>query len=428
MCQSDEIERAVVAPPQPQPPTSSVLRANDFYWRYIVNSKNPIRRNWIEKHPTRISILIISAAILFVLMIGLACNQPGGDDSLRQTQIAINVQATQLAMQQEQPEAQPEQPIVDIQATQNAQATQTAQAATLIAQNVQETIAAQQATEMALTANAPTATFTETPSPTPTETPTETEEPPPQEEQPPPAQEQPPEQQAQDFETMMQDSKILLYEDITKLFEPRYVKEALDSMGLSRNYTDVKDATGEFKTQLLSGTDWDLIIVAVEARTGIQGEFFAYILEQLNKGASVIMEHWNLDDLAGGQAAPLLTSCGLKVSDWWDPPDTARSLWPLFGEHPIWHEPNEGMSLANYSIYWYGDVGDFLKKIPGSDAILLAGHYAQTKDDYATLATCMDGRFILQTFCSHDYHREDVVRLWQNYIYNALKARFVYEQ
>ena len=140
----------------------------------------------------------------------------------------------------------------------------------------------------------------------------------------------------------------------------------------------------------------------------------------------MIIEHWNLDDLSGGQAATILTRCGVRISDWWDPPDTARSLWPLYGEHPIWHEPNEGMSLANYTLYWIGDVGDFMKLVPGSDAILLAGVYAQVKDQNATLATCLDGRLILQTFSSHDYHREDVVRLWQNYVYNALKAHYEY--
>ena len=382
--------------------------------------------SWFEEKPTRIPMFVVLSAILFVLLIGMACNQPGEDESLKQTQIAINDQATQLAQQQEQPEAQPVDPVVDLQATQNFQATQTAQAATQIALNVQETVVAQQATDLALTANAPTATFTETPTETPSLTPTETQEAP---QEPPPAQDPPPEQQAGDFDTWMKSSKILLYEDMTKLFETRYVKDALDILGLSQNYTDIKDATGEFKTQLLSGIDWDLIIVAVEARTGIQGEFFGYILERLNKGSSVVMEHWNLDDLSGGQAAPLLSSCGIRISrDWWDPPNTARSLWPLYGEHPIWHEPNEGMSLANYTLYWAGDVGDFMKKSAGSDAILLAGNYAQTKDDYATLATCMDGRFILQTFSSHDYRQDDVTRLWQNYIYNALKARFAYQQ
>jgi hypothetical protein len=86
------------------------------------------------------------------------------------------------------------------------------------------------------------------------------------------------------------------------------------------------------------------------------------------------------------------------------------------------------MSLAHYSIHWVDDVGDFIKTIPAGNATLLAGNLAWEKSTHGTLATCIDGRFIIQTHSSHDYHKEDVIPLWQNYIYYALKNRFELQQ
>jgi len=36
----------------------------------------------------------------------------------------------------------------------------------------------------------------------------------------------------------------------------------------------------------------------------------------------------------------------------------------------------------------------------------------------------MEGRVIIQTFSDHDYHEDQIVALWENYIYNTLKAHF----
>jgi len=203
----------------------------------------------------------------------------------------------------------------------------------------------------------------------------------------------------------------------------RYIKAALDGMGIP--YVDVKDAVGDFKGQLLSGTDWDLIISGVEARSGVQGEFFSYLNDQVNRGSAVILEVWNLDDIGGAKATTLLTNCGVKFQkDWWNPPDGSRSIWWLVPEHPIFHEPNDGVLLSHYNLEWFGDAGDFLKKLPGSDATILAGNLAWEKDNHGTIAICKDGRFIIQTHSTHDYHQEDIMRLWQNYIYNSLKAHY----
>lgn len=386
---------------------------------------------WIEKYPNRIPLVVLFIGLIFVVSVSLACNAPSDEGVLKDTQIALNVQATQLVLQEDLAETQSavEAQAAEDQSAQNFQATQTALAATQIAADVQATIDAQVATDAAKITDTPTPT--DTPAPTETPPPTNTLEPtitiPPPPTNPPPTNE--PIDRDQIIDEMIEDADILLYENITKIPLPRYIKQALDNLGLSRNYVDTKDATGNFKAQLLSGNDWDLIIAGVEARGAIQGEFFDYFNEQVNNGTAVVLELWDLDDIAGAKATSFLTNCGIKVqSDWYDPPMTARSIWWLYGEHPVFHEPNEGMSLVNYNPYWVNDdSGDLLKTIPGSDAILLAGTYAQEKNSHGLLATCHDDRVIIQTYSSHDYRQSDVVRLWENYIYNTLRAHFEYE-
>lgn len=369
--------------------------------------------SWAHKHPNSTPLVILIFVLVFASCVSLACNAPTNDGELEATQIAIIVQATQLSLQENQaePQSASDTQLDADQSSQSAHATQTAQAATQIALNVQSTINAQVATESAMI--------------TPSTIPTETSAPPNPEEptEPPPANPSQP-----TVDQMMEDADILLFENVTKIPLPRYIKQALDNLGLSRNYVDTKDATGNFKAQLLSGTDWDLVIAGVEARSAIQGEFFDYFNDQVNEGTGVILELWDLDNIAGAKATSFLTNCGLKVQgDWYDPPMTSRSVWWLYGEHPIFHEPNEGMSLVNYNPYWFGDTGDLLKTIPGSDAVLLAGTYAQEKNSYGLLASCHDGRVIIQTYSSHDYRQDDVVRLWENFIYNALRSHFEYE-
>ena len=355
-------------------------------------------RTSTNQTPHFFPLIFITIGVLFVWGVSLACNAPAsGDQDLQNTQIALNIKATELAMQANQPVEQPDEP--------NTALTQTSQSATQIAEDVQATVNAQLNAEP-----------TDAPPPTNTQQPDLPAEDPPVVEEP------------VDIDALIKDSKILLFENVTKIPLPRYIQQALDNMGLSRNYVDTKDATGNFKRELLSGTDWDLILVGVEARSSIAGEFFDYFNEQVNKGTGLVLEIWNLDEIAGAKATSFLSSCGVRVQgDWYDPPLTARSIWWLYGEHPVFHEPNEGISLTNYNPYWFGDAGDLLKIGSGSDATMLAGTYAQEKNSYGVIATCHDDRVFIQTFSSHDYRQDDVVRLWENYIYNALRAHFEYE-
>ena len=342
-------------------------------------------RNHHFVSPHYVPVAVLLFALLLVTTVSLACNAPAdSSQSLQETQMSLNIQGTQLALQATSQSGNNAQPAAPTQAP-----------------AVQDTAA-------------PPTAVPPSPEP-PTVAPTEV----------PP---QPTETQITDIDALIKDSKILLYENVVKIPLPRYIKQALDNMGLSRNYVDVRDATGNFKAELLSGTDWDLILVGVEARSSVEGEFFQYFNEQVNKGTALVIELWDLDEIYGPNAKSFMTNCGVELQeDWFDPPQTSRSIWWLYGEHPVFHEPNEGMSLVNYSTYWGGDAGDLIRTINGGDATLLAGIYAQEKTRYGVLAICHDGRVIVQTYSSHDYHQNDVVRLWENYIYNTLRAHFEYE-
>ncbi len=225
------------------------------------------------------------------------------------------------------------------------------------------------------------------------------------------------------LDEQIRSANILLYETAIDAHLPRYIKQALDEGGYT--YVDAGDASGRFKAQLFSGTQWDLIIAAMESRKAAQGEFYRYLNDQVDQGTSLIIETWNLDDIAGGNAGLILERCGLLVqSDWHPASSNARVLWWLAPSNPIFHRPNESVTLNSPDAYWAGDAGDLLMLAPESTSQLLAGLVATEKGRYGTLVSCQNGALLLQTFSSHDYRRENMVALWQNYIYNTLRAHF----
>jgi hypothetical protein len=226
-----------------------------------------------------------------------------------------------------------------------------------------------------------------------------------------------------DVTVKMKSARILLFEDVAGIYLKRYVQEALDNLGYP--YVDVADRLGSFKEQLVSGVQWDLVISASEARSGVRGEFFDYIKSQLDNGGSAILEVWTLNNIVNGKIAPLMMECGVRYqSDWLNPPDSERSVWWLNPDNPVLNQPNKGISLAHPVLYWTGDAGDLISLSNGGDATLLGGTIPTKKTSFGTLAVCMQGRLILQTFSTHDYRENEIVPLWENYIYNTLKARF----
>ena len=359
-------------------------------------------------------LIILTVSIIAISGLVNACNMPSGSNSsLDSTKAALDAQATELAQQADQEAQDLQATIVSQQSTATHLAQQEAQPTIVPPTTVPQPTAVPPTTAPQPTAVPPTT------APQPTDTPqiivvtptflTPTSE--------------APQTQVPDFDEMMKSAKILLFEDMAGLYEVRYIKNALDGMNLSTNYVDVGDASGNFKSQLLSGTDWDLIIAASESRNKVQGEFFVYINDHINKGVGVIIEMWALDQIASGTINTITTRCGIKFQkDWWQP--EFLSVWWLAPEHPVFHEPNEGVSLARFTNRWPLDAGDLIEKLPGSEAILLAGTIATEKQRYGTLAICLEGRLIFQTYSTHNHRQEDVVRLWQNYIYNVLKAHF----
>lgn len=346
---------------------------------------------------------------LSILLLLLACTiqLPGSSSNqgLEQTQQAVSVQQTLLAQQNEQQmqgtlqaqqatidaqsaignsQPQPSEPTVDIVATQVAQSSQT---------NDQ----------------------------------TQTEQP----QAPPPGTsggEIP-----ENFDEMMKSANILLFEDIVNypsLY--RYVKSALDNMGL--NYKDDGSAKGWFKSDVLAnapdGEPWDLIIMAAESKTGMSGEYFEYLNQALNRGSSMIIETWYLDSVASGKASMITSRCGFAYQkDWSDVPPSKMAMFPLDPADPILHRPNDGISFTNVTDVWAytADIGDFVKLTGKGDAKLLVGTIATDKTKNGTVVVCLDRKLIWQTFSSHQLTYDSMVPVWENYIYNALVAKLLGE-
>ena len=235
----------------------------------------------------------------------------------------------------------------------------------------------------------------------------------------------------EDFDTWMKSARILVFEDIAADFNVyRYVPIAISGMGL--NYVDEADYLGRFKNQLLTngprGQGWDLIIAAKEIRSDLQGEFYVYLNDALGKGSSVILEEWDMDRLGNGKLSLLTGRCGVDFSrNWTDTDINDTVIYALNGSHRAHHMPNEGLSLSKVTGYWLGwDLGDRMRLAPGSTATPLWGLYGTSTSNDIVAASCVDDRFIIQTYATHSYAQNRIVSVWQNYIHSTLRARYDY--
>ena len=232
-------------------------------------------------------------------------------------------------------------------------------------------------------------------------------------------------------ERLLQSARILLFEDMSASRQIRIVKEALDNLGYF--YLDVGSAKGWFKTQLLSGTDWDLVIAAAEAERDFGGEFFEYLDNQVAKGAALVVENWDIDAAPSGKAGLLLRRCGLRFQVDWFMPEMRVFFWTL-PDAAVFHQPNQiPNQLRNAAGLWTGDLGDLLQVDPratnnANGPIILASTNPEMKTSNGVLVSCLGGRMILQTFRTHEYQHDDMLHLWQNYIYQTLKAHLAYTQ
>ena len=167
----------------------------------------------------------------------------------------------------------------------------------------------------------------------------------------------------------------------------------------------------------------DLIIVGAEDKNIIRGEFWDVINTRLVRDkAALIMEVWYLDSFSAGPISNILSTCGIRYQKeynladsiyWWEP------------THPIFTEPNTVMPLLHYNRYWANQTGDQIRLTGNGDAVLLAGLAAQKSSGESVLATCYEGRVIVQTFSDHDYNEGDIIPLWENYIHYTLKNHFL---
>ena len=356
----------------------------------------------------------LTMAILMLVFAMLSCNISVGesDNSAVQTQAALSAQQTMLAMQSE-----------------GINQTLTAQQALLSAQSAQTTNQAQpptpnfNATQVAL-ASTQTAAF-----PPPTE---EVIQSPVAPTVPPPGNPTAPPPPSGNLQEMMKSASILVYEDI--VVDPaytQYVKKTLDMMGLKYKWDG--NAVGRLKADLLGGAPngqpWDLVILAIEARGNVSGEYFDYLMGVLNQGTAVVMEAWHLDAISQGTVSSILTRCGVEVreysTDWGNINDVL--IWPIPPvTHPVMITPNSGMSFTKGldTWIWSGDLGSLMTPTGQGDAQLLMSTNATYKDSHGVLTVCMGGQMILQTFSSHSFTFQTMGPMWENYITNALQWRF----
>lgn len=319
-------------------------------------------------------------ALLMLVLTALACNistTSGGDITSEETRVALAVQQTSLAIQQ----------------------------ATLEANNS--------------TGNLPFPAATYTPYPTYTIEPA-----------PAAITEAPPVQV--DMNALIKASNILIYEDIVG--DPSLVPivgNTVNAMNFSGGKViNTGDAMGKFRDYANSATQWDLILVSAEARPVFSGELFEVMYDHINNGGAVIIEMWYLDDVVNGKIAPILNDCGVTLfRDWerttkYDPYD--YSVYWLDQSHPLLSTPNIAQAPSYPYPEWFGDAGDLLELSSGGDAVLVGGLHANRKSDYGVLASCLDGRMVIQTFSTHDYKMGVMQALWENYIINTLTNHYLY--
>jgi len=225
------------------------------------------------------------------------------------------------------------------------------------------------------------------------------------------------------FDKWVKSANILLFEDVagTKL---RWVKNALDNRGY--NYFDVKDYIGDFEILLTENTEWDLIIYARENRYNTAGHPFPSINKRFNEGTSLIIEIWDLDKKYFYTAVvELFQKCGVEwQKNWVSQNRDLRILYHHDTRSPILNSPNSIKRMNALVNTWKDDQGDLLELVPGGDATIIIGARETLTVSHGTVISCIDNRLIIQTHATHNYDQTRSIPLWENYIYNALRARY----
>lgn len=222
-----------------------------------------------------------------------------------------------------------------------------------------------------------------------------------------------------DYSERIKNAKILLYEDTSDLGVGQWVEETLIRMGLK--YTGTQSYSGDFMKYLDSGTKWDLIIVAAEDHTAIQGEFWDVIVEKAEKKTAIIAEVWYLDQLGGGKIRNFTDECGVSYQNNWN---LAESIYWSRPDHELFNNPNTVLPLLHYNRYWESNAGDRVRVRSSGDAEIVAGISKKSTSDEGLITVCMGGRTVIQTFCNHDFRQDEIKDLWENYITYTLTNHF----
>lgn len=332
-------------------------------------------------------ILLLAFGALCILVLLASCGLPGATDtSLEGTRMALAVQQTSMALEQ--------------------------------------TRAAQDAAPQDAQPAAPAAQPTYTAYPTYT-----SQAPEPAVEEVTEAPEAEPEQS---FDEWLDDVDILLYDAMLGRGDTPVIENAIDGLGLGANTENVGTAIGDFLSSMNSAVQWDLIIVGSEFRSQVQGEIFDALANEIERGSSVVLETWYIDQVYNGRIQPVMQRCGISFhQDWWRDNNADLNSFLVYLLEPdakLFSQPNTIGMLIPYDIRWIDDVGDTVEVVPGADATLLAGRLPNEHNSYGLITECLDGRIVWQTFSTHDYKDSEMLNLWQNYIYNALEARYEYLQ
>lgn len=237
-----------------------------------------------------------------------------------------------------------------------------------------------------------------------------------------------------DTKALIKASNILIYEDVAG--DPDLVPivaNTVNAMHFSGGkIINTGDALGKFREHANSATEWDLIIVAAESRSSFSGELFEVMYDHIDNGGAVIIEIWYLDQVVNGKISPILNDCGVTLfRDWernWNYDPFDYSIYWLDPHHPLLSTPNTAQAPSYPYPEWFGDAGDLLELSSGGDAVLVGGTHSSRKSDHGVLASCMDGRMVIQTFSTHDYKMDIMQALWENYITYTLIKHYEYVQ
>ncbi len=228
-------------------------------------------------------------------------------------------------------------------------------------------------------------------------------------------------------------ANILIYEDMgDNNLVPR-IDRGLDLLNLSGGRIVNTDKNLPAFTKELEKENWDLIIINVEGRNTIYlstlGVYDA-IVKHVENGGALIVEYWNFDEDSSDLASYLEDKCLIRVEKNW-----VREEGYNYSNYML-YDLNQGSASTLFNtpfkitpplrpnIYWTGDIGDLMVKLPGSSAQFATGLVSKDPSRYGLLTTCNQGRIVLQTFSTHDYRLFETSELWANYIHFALSNHF----